>query len=89
MDMYTDFMDKAKANNNNKHNFVLSHFPETSAKFGKSSSGKRWEDYTKDISLLLTGHFHNFGGKFIFNKKKKKKKKKINNYIYIINLFNF
>jgi len=62
MDMYTDFMDKAKANNNNKHNFVLNHFPETTIKFSESSSGKRWEDYTKDISLLLTGHFHNFGG---------------------------
>jgi len=58
MDMYSDFMDKSKLNKNNKHNFVFIHFPETTAKFGKSSTGKNWEDYTKDISLLLTGHFH-------------------------------
>ena len=74
MDMYTNFMDKAKANLNNKHNFVLLHYPETTLKFGQSSSGKHWEDYTKDISLLLSGHFHNLGGKafffFFFLKKK-------------------
>jgi len=63
MDMYTNFMDKAKANPKNKHNFVFNHFPETTAKFAKTTSGKRWTDYTKDISLMLTGHFHSLGGK--------------------------
>jgi len=63
MNMYSEFMDKNKANPNNKHNFVFMHFPESSAKFGKSSSGKGWNDYTKDISVLFTGHYHNLGGK--------------------------
>ncbi|ORX63992.1 hypothetical protein BCR32DRAFT_298247 [Anaeromyces robustus] len=62
MDMYSDFMDKAKSNPNNKHNFVFIHYPETTLVFGKSSTGKKWNDYTKDISLLLTGHFHTLGG---------------------------
>ncbi|ORX78891.1 hypothetical protein BCR32DRAFT_269806, partial [Anaeromyces robustus] len=62
LDMYSEFMDKAKANPNNKHNFVFSHYTKGSAKFGKSSSGKTWEDYTKDISLFMTGHLHNLGG---------------------------
>jgi len=62
MDMYTKFMDNNIENPNNKHNFVLIHFPETTVKFSDSSSGKEWEDYTKYISLLLTGHFHNLGG---------------------------
>eukprot|EP00833_Pecoramyces_ruminatium_P002336 jgi/Orpsp1_1/1176368/evm.model.c7180000057332.1 len=61
MDMYTKFMDNNIENPNNKHNFVLIHFPETTVKFSDSSSGKEWEDYTKYISLLLTGHFHNLG----------------------------
>jgi len=65
MDMYSEFMDKSKSNKNNKHNFVFIHFPETTAKFGKSSSGKQWEDYTKDISLLFSGHFHDIVGKLM------------------------
>jgi len=68
MDIYSKFMDNAKSNPNNKHNFVFMHFPETTATFGKSSSGKGWNDYTKDISLLFTGHFHSLVGKlFIYN----------------------
>jgi len=63
MDTYTEFMDLVKTNKKNRHNFVFLHYPETTAKFGTSSTGKRWEDYTKDISLLLTGHFHNIIGK--------------------------
>lgn len=59
-------MDNAKADPQNKHNFVFMHFPETTAKFGKSTSGKHWEDYTKNISLLLTGHFHNLVGDQIY-----------------------
>ncbi|ORX63993.1 Metallo-dependent phosphatase [Anaeromyces robustus] len=66
MDLYSNFMNNAKSNPNNKHNFVFMHFPETTATFGKSSSGKSWNDYTKDISLLLTGHFHNIVGKYIY-----------------------
>jgi len=66
MDMYTNFMDKAKANPKNKHNFVFNHFPETTAKFAKTTSGKRWTDYTKDISLMLTGHFHSLGGNYLY-----------------------
>jgi len=68
MDAYTEFMDHAKANPKNRHNFVFIHYPETTAKFGKSSFGKRWEDYTKNISLLLTGHFHSLVGKFFLFK---------------------
>jgi len=34
--------------------------------FGKSTSGKSWNDYTKDISLLLTGHLHNNGGDHVY-----------------------
>jgi len=63
MDMYTRFMDKTRSDPNNKHNFILNHFPETTASFGKATSGKSWNDYTKDISLMLTGHFHSLGGK--------------------------
>jgi len=63
MDMFSESMDKTKANPENKHNFVFIHYPETTAKFGKSSSGKRWEDYTKDISIMFSGHFHNLVGK--------------------------
>ncbi|OUM63408.1 hypothetical protein PIROE2DRAFT_61304 [Piromyces sp. E2] len=66
MDMYSESMDKAKANTDNKHNFVFIHYPETTAKFGKSSKGKRWEDYTKDISILFSGHFHNLVGEYIY-----------------------
>ncbi|KAG4106578.1 Metallo-dependent phosphatase [Neocallimastix lanati (nom. inval.)] len=66
MDTYTEFMDLVKTNKKNRHNFVFLHYPETTAKFGTSSTGKRWEDYTKDISLLLTGHFHNIIGDQIY-----------------------
>jgi len=65
MEKYVTFMEKAKANPNNKHNFVFSHYPETTLKFGKSLSGKEWNDYSKDISLLLSGHFHTIGGMHI------------------------
>ena len=66
MEHYGTFMEKARANPNNKHNFVFSHYPETTLKFGKSLSGKEWNDYTKDISLLLSGHFHNIGGEHVY-----------------------
>ncbi|ORX40365.1 hypothetical protein BCR36DRAFT_339944 [Piromyces finnis] len=66
MDMFSESMDKAKEQPQNKHNFVFIHYPETTAKFGKSSSGKKWEDYTKDISLLLSGHFHNIAGEYMY-----------------------
>jgi len=62
MENYANFMENAKSNPKNKHNFVLMHYPETTVKFGKSLSGKKWNDYTKDISLLLTGHLHTIGG---------------------------
>jgi len=66
MDMYTKFMEESLSKNNHKHNFVFSHFPEITLKFGKSSSGKHWEDYTKNISLLLSGHLHVLGGSYIY-----------------------
>ncbi|OUM60560.1 hypothetical protein PIROE2DRAFT_63059 [Piromyces sp. E2] len=66
MEKYGTFMEKVKANPKNKHNFVLSHYPETTLKFGKSLSDKEWNDYTKDISLLLSGHFHSIGGDHVY-----------------------
>jgi len=66
MEKYGTFMEKARSNPINKHNFVLSHYPETTLKFGKSLSGKEWNNYTKDISLLLSGHFHTIGGEHVY-----------------------
>ncbi|ORX50046.1 Metallo-dependent phosphatase [Piromyces finnis] len=66
MENYGTFMEKSKDNTNNKHNFVLNHYPETVVKFGKSYTGKEWNNYTKDISLLLSGHLHTIGGQRVY-----------------------